>query len=201
MPRVLSADAQVFSDAVDNQAEMERSSNQNEGSSDSSSSGDSGGDADISTAELEEKEDKKEVKVEAATHLSESVEPPPPVPASASFDPLLTRWLQFTAASYCLQTLVGRKPAAVGTTVSSLMAASTLLPPSVTKVAHPLVVAAAVTGASVAATGVANGDLPADALADYMNGKCALPPLYAVLFLFGYLHLIYSTISDLFCIV
>jgi len=170
LTRAHSAEAQAFSDTVDDQAENEKSLNQNKSSSSSGGGGgvdDSGG---ASSVRIEEDAKEDDAKVEAATSPPEPIGPP--LPSPACFDPLLTRWLQFTAASYCLQSLVGRKPAAVGTTISSLMAASTLLPASVTKIAHPLVVAAAVTGASVAATGVANGDLPADALADYMNGKC-----------------------------
>jgi hypothetical protein len=94
---------------------------------------------------------------------------PPPTPSS--LDPLLTAWLQAAAAAHCLHGVVGRQPAAVATTVASFLAAASLLPAAVTRVAHPIVVAAAVTGAALTVQAAAHGDASSDAaFAAYMNG-------------------------------
>lgn len=85
-------------------------------------------------------------------------------------DPLLANWLKLTLAAYCLSPTVGRKPAAVGTTVSAIIAAGTLLPKAVTKVAHPVVVAAATTAVSLVMSAQATGTPVDDAFAGYVNG-------------------------------
>mmetsp|Transcript_81324 Transcript_81324/g.162251 ORF Transcript_81324/g.162251 Transcript_81324/m.162251 type:complete len:513 (-) Transcript_81324:412-1950(-) len=112
------------------------------------------------TDEVKDGDEEDEVPVAAA-----------PIKA-VGWDPLLVRWAQFTAAAYCLQRHLGPKPAALGTTVTAIIAASTALPKPVTKVFHPVVVAGAATAASLVISAQARGMASADdAFKSYVNGQ------------------------------
>jgi hypothetical protein len=90
--------------------------------------------------------------------------------AASDANAVLNNWFKLTIAAYCMHRFVGRKPAMVGTTATAIIAASTVLPKSITKIAHPLLLAAAATISSIVATAKASG-LDVDAtFHEYMNG-------------------------------